>query len=597
MSDQSKAVIRFSTIVDIGSASFKYDMRRLTEILAFPRAWYRRSIVRRMFLGDLSVPATMCDLESSDPPTEKEFPRIDEGLEDHPITLNRDKLRLSLDNDLQKHSDTTTLSSSTSSLKNFKDQKSLSQDSSPSETNAITSWETLVLFAVNFTKLNVQMNMGNVMGNIVWLTKAFRSDGRLSIGSTGHKNMYIGVGLGGSSLDAKGGIVGGTIELSKIDTYIHIREEPGLEPYHKIGLKLNALELKFDYMGTSVLMTRISTLNATLRDEWKFSKDHDVTNTLPTNHPAIILIHGDLNWDQFQMMISKSTTADILKMFFKLEEFFSQQFKSSKRVFSSLEPHLSVKASLKRRQFKKHLAPPIPKTVPIHHVNEATIHDARHHRHWQRPLKNTKGLWLSTLGLPLSHIGTVLGGTMELHGKNISLACFHGINFKSKSWALFSLREPCINFATEAQHVGNSEEVHTIQTLTFGLGLNTQVAPQHHSMATVVRMSRNVIFPPQFKALHEWFHYAFSGSDIDSVDRFPIIERDKELNTNSIERVRAASNASAHQKLQEHHHNREVIFALPSLQLHFKTEHLQGIATPDGTREYICLLLQKVFEN
>lgn len=52
-----------------------------------------------------------------------------------------------------------------------------------------------------------------------WLTKDFRSEGRLSIGSTGHKNMYIGVGLGGSSLDAKGGIVGGTIELSKIDTY------------------------------------------------------------------------------------------------------------------------------------------------------------------------------------------------------------------------------------------------------------------------------------------------------------------------------------------------------------------------------------------
>lgn len=52
-----------------------------------------------------------------------------------------------------------------------------------------------------------------------WLTKDFRSEGRLSIGSTGHKNMYIGVGLGGSSLDAKGGIVGGAIELSKIDTF------------------------------------------------------------------------------------------------------------------------------------------------------------------------------------------------------------------------------------------------------------------------------------------------------------------------------------------------------------------------------------------
>ena len=36
----------------VGKASFKYDMRRLSEILAFPRAWYRRSIARRLFLGD-----------------------------------------------------------------------------------------------------------------------------------------------------------------------------------------------------------------------------------------------------------------------------------------------------------------------------------------------------------------------------------------------------------------------------------------------------------------------------------------------------------------------------------------------------------------
>jgi len=35
-----------------GKASFKYDMRRLSEILSFPRAWYRRSIARRLFLGD-----------------------------------------------------------------------------------------------------------------------------------------------------------------------------------------------------------------------------------------------------------------------------------------------------------------------------------------------------------------------------------------------------------------------------------------------------------------------------------------------------------------------------------------------------------------
>lgn len=42
-------------------------MRRLTEILAFPKAWYRRSIVRRLFLGDLSISATYSEGEESSP--------------------------------------------------------------------------------------------------------------------------------------------------------------------------------------------------------------------------------------------------------------------------------------------------------------------------------------------------------------------------------------------------------------------------------------------------------------------------------------------------------------------------------------------------
>lgn len=81
------------------------------------------------------------------------------------------------------------------------------------------------------------------------------------------------------------------------------------------------------------------------------------------------------------------------------------------------------------------------------------ITDARHHRHWQKVLSHVAGLQLRTMHLPLPSYGTVLGGTMELQGNNISLACFHGINFKSKSWALFSLKEPCINFNTESQEI------------------------------------------------------------------------------------------------------------------------------------------------
>lgn len=92
-------------------------------------------------------------------------------------------------------------------------------DGSPMHVKGGSAWETLVLFAVSLSRLNVQMNMGNVMGNTTWLTKDFKSQGRLSIGSSGHKNLLVSVGLDGSSLDSKGGIVGGAIELSQIDTY------------------------------------------------------------------------------------------------------------------------------------------------------------------------------------------------------------------------------------------------------------------------------------------------------------------------------------------------------------------------------------------
>ncbi|XP_012263790.2 transmembrane protein KIAA1109 homolog isoform X5 [Athalia rosae] len=590
--DTSRAVIRFSTIADIGSASFKYDMRRLTEILAFPKAWYRRSIVRRLFLGDLSTVSAYPEGDDS-PPLNQEEAVMGSSLlrhyERHPgdtlsrsapersPTLNRDKLRLSLETDMPRHS----------RLKDIGRGWSFnSEKQTPTEVKLRESaWETLVLFAVNSTKLNVHMNMGNVMGNVMWMIKDFRSDGRLSIGSIGHKNLYIGVGLGGSSLDAKGGIVGGTIELSKIDTYIHVCEEPGTEPDHTMGLKLFALELRLDYMGTSVLMSRVSSLDVTLRDEWKINRTNSGDAFMPTRRPAIIFMHGDLGWDQLQIMISKSTTADLLKMFYKLDEFFSQQFKSSKRVFSSLQPrHQRMNnSSFKRKQPKKKSTMEGPWTL-----NQIAVSDARHHRHWQRVLSQVAGLQLGTLRFSLPLNGTVLGGTMELHGCNISLACFHGINFKSKSWALFSMKEPCISFATEAQEIPNVEspdlcDVHVVQTLTISLGQQQQEQhARHHSMATVCRLSRSVLFPPQFKSLQEWFHYAFANSEIDGVDRFPSVERERTDSTSEgSNAARGRSTSTTSGKMQEHSHTREVIFALPSLQLHLKTEHLQSARTPD----------------
>ncbi|XP_064107532.1 bridge-like lipid transfer protein family member 1 isoform X2 [Macrobrachium nipponense] len=82
--DSAKANVRFSTIVDVGAAHFKYDMRRLTEILAFPRAWYRRSIVRRLFLGDFTGGTVASDWDETSP-----APSASESPPNHSAPLKR----------------------------------------------------------------------------------------------------------------------------------------------------------------------------------------------------------------------------------------------------------------------------------------------------------------------------------------------------------------------------------------------------------------------------------------------------------------------------------------------------------------------------
>lgn len=156
-SSEQRAVVRFSTIVDIGSASFKYDMRRLTEILAFPNAWYRRRIVRRLFLGDISAkptPSNDGDGANQKTPTDLNQSKVDFGKNVNKV--NPSDLRLDINGDNM---------SKASKLNSEK--SSFDSSTSLSEGGQITAWETLVLFAFNFTKLNVQMNMGNVMGNVV----------------------------------------------------------------------------------------------------------------------------------------------------------------------------------------------------------------------------------------------------------------------------------------------------------------------------------------------------------------------------------------------------------------------------------------------
>ena len=108
-------------------------------------------------------------------------------------------------------------------------------------------------------------------------------------------------------------------------------------------------------------------------------------------------------------MMSKSTTADLLKIGNKLEEFFSQQFKSSKKLFSSLEPGPWKTMTSKN----KTSGPGVGQSSSSSSSSSSSPLAVSHHRHWQRALSKISGMKIYTLPFKLPDIGSVLGGNVS----------------------------------------------------------------------------------------------------------------------------------------------------------------------------------------
>ena len=92
-------------------------------------------------------------------------------------------------------------------------------------------------------------------------------------------------------------------------------------------------------------------------------------------------------------------------------------------------------------------------------------------------LNAVRSLKLSVLSSPLPERGVLLGGSLALHGKAVSLACFHGVNFRSQSWVLFTLQRPYVTFSSKVCTVEKScqvRRVKAVQDLSLRLGHGTE---------------------------------------------------------------------------------------------------------------------------
>ncbi|XP_019647160.1 PREDICTED: uncharacterized protein KIAA1109-like [Branchiostoma belcheri] len=610
-------------------------------ILAFPRAWYRRSIMRRLFLGDQmatkraqsqaptpnqtfstspsSVPVNLPSQPafSSDTPSSAIFPFVPPSPSIFSIKTSGQSPTAPAKSPVtgpgRRHSAFTaphgveetgrtkrhsvasppTLERHHSRVEALKTDQS-PETSSPAGGKTYPAWETVVLFAVKLSRLEVNMNMSNVMGNTVWLTQELCSQGRLCIASTGYKNVSITAGLDSSTLDARGGVVGGIIQISKINTSVNLHENPGDEPTHRCNFEVKSADTRLDYMGAAILMARLHQLTVSLKDEWKVEA---LTPKAPhiydeMGEKSAIFIHGDLDWDRFHLMISRSTTPDLIKVCHRLEEFFTQQFNSSRRMLSQWGLHgvyIPQPSSL---------TPVTPE--PTDKPNE--LAEAHHHRHWPAVLARVCGSRLSLFSAALPLHDLVLGGTMNLRGNDLTLACFHGVNFRAKSWALFNVQEPNISFCTEVQEIqeedGSRSDTYIVQNLSFHIGHNVWVTSekdQANPMATIRRLTcgRYDNPPPGVASVHEWFNYV-SATRNEELDVFKSPE-DMQTNSPPVERKLFSSRKSL-----DYGHETETIFALPKLQLEFKTEHVQGEKEPqaaDPMPKVVCSFVTEFIDH
>jgi hypothetical protein len=170
-------------------------------------------------------------------------------------------------------------------------------------------------------------------------------------------------------------------------------------------------------MGSPTLMGRICHILLRLKDD----RHSTTVNTRNDNStPSLTLVLLNLEWSQLHLMITRSTTPDILKMATKLIEFFNAQIVNSKHLLASVQ--YDFRDGTKRNNIEKKSS------------NQQSKYD-----------KN----------IIKRHIG-MNGGEMMLQGHNLTLIVFHGLNFKSRQWALFSLNEPQINFVTDRGEDGDS---------------------------------------------------------------------------------------------------------------------------------------------
>jgi len=630
-----KTEVQVSITCDIGSAAFNYDMRRLNEILDVPKAWYKGDLYRRMFLGKSGVyvresaqksqmsesgssPASSTvgssqsnsmkyqrENDSSTLGKQKSFKKpqghrrtISGGsflgnIMGSPGGLFLPRASASVGSRadiLHRSFDARNAYGTNLAVPKQYELPADSVDglSSTSKEKTVPEWQNKVLVAINLSRLDVSTNMGNVMGQSVWSTTDLQAQSMMVISNVGIKSTNVLVTVRQGSFDALGGIVGGYIDVSDIYAKGIFRENLEEDPSHRASVTVRGIETRLDYMGSCILMATLSGFTFEMNDKWLFSKPQDEKSSdedqffaykdssprsSPTDVRTEIKVDGNVGWNKLKIVMSRSTTPDLIKMVGKLQDFFSQQQRSGMHAFASKRSltttsSLPLARSVSRSGIRRGIAP--DETIPD------SQNDGLKYQHWVEILNAIPGLDLMNVQKSFLDKSVILGGSLVLKANSVLLSCFHGSNFRAQTWALFSINEPVVRFQSEVFSVEKScqiERAFSKQEISFKLGFDEEKKESSENadfMATIRKVSRGRYNPPSLGAsVVDWLTYVTSTNDSSSSPD----ESGKSFSkSGSLKRVSFVPKV-------KYENESDIVFGMPCIELCLKNEHDQPMTT------------------
>ncbi|VDP84175.1 unnamed protein product [Echinostoma caproni] len=387
------------------------------------------------------------------------------------------------------------------------------RNTSPNGSLKVTSWDALPIFCVHLKQFDLNLYMGSAMGLTRMTIDNLFCDGRASIHSSGRKNTMLCAGLGTCQFTSEGGGVGGEFCLLDSNVLLRLDDDPSRDPEHNLDCRIRGFQLRVEYMSTNILLLRLNSLSLHLQDEWKLRdvmRQQMISNRPPSGgsdhstRPAITTIsslpqtvgfeqselgtfeplEADIGVPPVYTAIVRTTTPDLMRAVLKVREYFEEQVREGRMSLIGQSGSFGLFSTNARDQRMTTSQWPgwhMPRSLLSGSEKEPTeltetekqIIDKLLQRHWQGLYEAVKTYAYEHLGLTLGMMQDedtltgadekypVLGGSFQLSGRSLGIACFAGSFRSAPDWAIFNIQYPTACFETEAQR-----EAPVIQTTT-----------------------------------------------------------------------------------------------------------------------------------